>query len=472
MAQRFHIPILVSPDNPTACTVQVAKAPLSLQGATDADGKQLPEQLTEVEIELWEADRDLPDGGNTDDLLGTFIVDLSLSARGTVLVVERDFYTSSKGGDEVELGVLEVRLDLGDGSFGPTHRMPILAHQSEWPHRRPGWSRPRATTELAVTVKSGEFPDETTRAVVDLIEQGLLPGGPVAAFICMENPASTGAVLAREYWAEHADVVVATGEPGFDGSLRAVAEEIKRLDKVYQEINVIAHGTEEGMMLFARAGDAEHGSDAGWHSNHALVVDRIGKLVTGSAVLSREHSRVVIRGCTVGRDRRLLRSLSASLGRVRVYGAADKVLYLYRPPGGEPEYYVLTRYFTPVPGHVASTYLASAQRTAALLSADPHHPSGVDFGTFASRREDHWERQGVLPRFFRTARQMTHTYSLGGLSSRQESRDFYWDDVRTAVPRLAPSNVTSSPLMTRSWIPMALTGTRTSRPGCPITIGL
>lgn len=432
MAKRlFHIPVVVSPDDPSVCTLQVAKAPLSAVGAPDPNGEPLPKTMSDVHIELWEADRLLPDGGKEDDLLATFVVDLALAQDGTVTVAEKDLRIEPRPDDHIELGMLEVRLETGGGTLGPRHRIPIHGAESEWPHNRPGWAKPRATTELAITVKS-DYPDETTRTTLNLLEQGFLPSGPVAAFICLQPHDANARGLAERYWREHADMVHISGS-GFDGSLQQITEILANSDHVFQEVNIIAHGTEDGVTLFSPKREADDvWVPTGWSSFDALVVEELrGRLSNPSSALSKAHSRVVVRGCTIGRDRRLLRAISACFGGARTHAAADRVLYLYEPHGGQPEYYLLRRYFTPTAGHVRNRYIGSGARTGSLLQADARHGSGKDFPTWATHRESHWSSRGILPRYFRNARQLEFETGISGVTDKNHGRTEIWSAIQS-----------------------------------------
>lgn len=426
----FHIPLLVSPSSPTVCILQVARAPLSLTGELDANDMKMSPSMNDVEIELWEADRLLPDGGNKNDYLATLVVDLKLEKSGTIRVTEKELRLESKSDDQIELGVLELGVDLGGGKHGPIRRIPIYGAETEWPHSRPGWAKPRATTELALTVRS-DYPDETTQTELSLLKTGFLPAGPVAAFICLEPDQSEARSSAEEYWNEHADIIYIAGSPDFDGSLPGIAELLESHNRLFQEVNIIGHGSEDGLMLFQREDD-EGNAVQEWRSHDALVVEAMGALDCGNA-FDRQHSRVVVRGCTVGRDRRLLLSLSQAFDNVRVYGAADRVLYLYTPPGGRPEYYVLHRYFTPVAGKKEGHYLDSASKTSAVLSADTRHGSGCDFKTWTKVRESHWS--GKLPRFFRNARQLSWSSGISGVKSKAAGREAFeqqsWAEIQS-----------------------------------------
>ncbi|MEE9385119.1 MAG: hypothetical protein V3V08_17070 [Nannocystaceae bacterium] len=423
MAERlFHVPFLTDPDNPSVCTLQVSAAPLSSVGVPDPNGEPMSDTMTDVHIELWEADRLLPDGGKQDDLLATFVVELGLDGRGGTTVQETDLIVPSLRQGHIELGILEVRLELGGGNLGPIHRIPVHGADTEWPHTRPGWAKKRATTELALTIAS-DYTDETTRTSLNLLEKGFLPSGPVAAWICLENtPGQANArQLTRTYWNEHADLVVMEGEGGFDASLEGIAEVLASSGRTFQEVNIIAHGTEDGVSLFARVLDPDDPDAGGWISHDAIRVEGLGVLGASGSLPAR-HSRLVVRGCTIGRDHRLLKALRTGFGGVRVFAASDRVLYIFQPAGGTPEYCLLQRYFSPVPGHVRNPFRGSAQKTAAVLSADPIHGTGTDFPVWARHREAHWSQGGVIPRFFRTARELEWEFAVGGVASREAGR--------------------------------------------------
>ena len=434
MAKRlFHIPVVVSPDDPSVCTLQVAKAPLSAVGAPDPNGDPLPKTMSDVHIELWEADRLLPDGGKEDDLLATFVVDLALAKDGSVTVAEKDIRIEPMPADHIGLGTLKVCLETGAGKLGPSSPDPHPRGRIRMAAHWPGWAKPRATTELAITVKS-DYPDETTRTTINLLEQGFLPSGPVAAFISLQPHDANLRQLAEWYWREHADLVHIAGS-GFDGSLQEITKILANSDQVFQEVNIIAHGTEDGLTLFSPDSDPKDSwIPIGWGSFDALVVQELRpRLTSPSNALSKAHSRVVVRGCTIGRDRQLLRELSACFGGVRTYGAADQVLYLYEPHRGRREYYLLRRYFTPTAGHARDKYLGSAKLTAALLDADTRHGEGKDLSSWAKHRESHWSSKGVLPRYFRNGRHLDYDTVFDGVQSKDHGRSEFWSMVQDAA---------------------------------------
>lgn len=429
--KQFHANIAASAIEPRLLEVSVDNAPVGPGG-----------EIKAVEIFVYEVDQVNKEKlvndpkTNKDDLICIFEVDIrytppSKNGPESFTLVETAFRIPKKLPDHFAGATISIKLA---GPNNAIHRADVPFHTRERRKKnRPPWTPARPhQLEFGVDVKAKGHPPYSGRKRIDALETHVDSLGPVMSFL-IKPPSGDFYRYASKYWRPRSDAFYVSGKVHkaggaklrFDGSLQMVWEFLSRqpAEPKFQEVNLITHGAIGALQIADRAKTKVRRLDAAdiLRFREALEVQK-GTLLPNC--LDRSNSRIVIRGCTVGRDLLLLRELSKLFGGVRVFAPKDRLLG-YGPVGSAPTRHakgtkrteipiyelVLRYYYVFLPGtHGNLASLSSnADCKAAAVHLNKEYPerSVAQFEKILSKELNDWSRNAGgkairdYPRYFR-----------------------------------------------------------------------
>lgn len=280
--------------------------------------------LKNVRVELYERDRTLgtPRGRTVDDALGTVFVDLKQGP------------PNKHGSPTVEISaarfeppaIKKVHSGAFDLVVGPEKfRVAVFMDPEEWKASMPPpWAyEKRNFIELGLDISMSEKLEYSSRRVDVRPDRLRALRGPVLTII-VQPPAKNHedkddfSDNAEVYWTSRSDRIVRKklDAISLDESIDIVDQEIG-FDVVWFQVNIVTHGGLGGVYMPLRRGESIQGLTA---------VDVNSLKVRKVRQLSSNFSHVVIRGCTVGRDKQLLQALSEQFAGVRVLAPKTHIL--------------------------------------------------------------------------------------------------------------------------------------------------
>lgn len=367
------------------------------------DGKT----LSGVEVEIFERDRSLglAREPSKDDALGTVKVDLEQgppNKHGTpTVVIKAASFLPPINPAHVKSGTFDL-------IAGPeTFRLDVFMEPEEWPHGKPPpWAIvQRDFIELALVVSApGKQKYSSLDKKVRPDRLGVLRG-PVLTYIVKAAGAGDAmADNAARFWEPRSDRTVRPTSGMM--SLEEVLEDIDRdigVDLVWKQVNIVTHGNLAGLLMPLKKGENVK-------ELTQLDVRELDRRTF--EMLDEKASHIVIRGCSIGRDRDLLRMLSSRLGECRVFAPKTHLIAYHHFEKGSTERtreLLYRRYWAFRPG---SNENVGAKTMAKLLDAQkdtmPSKPTRP-FETLVSKPFGGSSK--AIPEFFRrTSDAQVHTF--------------------------------------------------------------
>lgn len=280
--------------------------------------------LKNVRVELYERDRTLgtPRGRTVDDALGTVFVDLKQGP------------PNKHGSPTVEISaarfeppaIKKVHSGAFDLVVGPEKfRVAVFMDPEEWKASMPPpWAyEKRNFIELGLDISMSEKLEYSSRRVDVRPDRLRALRGPVLTII-VKPPAKDKkdkdnfVDLAEVYWTPRSDRLVRKSQEliGLEEVIDIIDQNIG-FDVTWQQVNVVTHGGLGGLFMpLRRNGSIQELTSFDVDSLRAPRPRQIDP----------NFSYVVVRGCTIGRDKALLQALSRKFAGVSVYAPKTHIL--------------------------------------------------------------------------------------------------------------------------------------------------
>jgi hypothetical protein len=298
-------------------------------GAVKFEGKDVleidvdaPKDAKGVVVKLVELDKGLtPAEVTDDDLLGTFTLDVKKGA------LENEQFTPGPETGKVREGFVDVKL-RGKNTL---RRVAILHDAAEGDQDR-GTNQVELAVEIEATVEGKKVTFSSASQAKTIART--TAGGLVVTFLMgMDKDGYFSA--AQDFWTPRSDELHAAAPPSGFLTLEEVLHELDQPlpagQGPYEEVNIVTHGT-VGFIQLALDSSAKA---AEMHHAFQLKQSSVGK-----STLKRvdpKKTRIVLRGCRIGKDPCLLRALSQKFAGAKVFGCNFVISYTSAGGANEKE---------------------------------------------------------------------------------------------------------------------------------------